>query len=493
MIKQFTKSFIQKNKFIFAIYGLATIGSALSPIALSSLSSSIMNTVKIRKVDFILFVLLLFIIAFSTYYQNKLSITLTNRYQNDLVFSTYDTIIQKKYNFIRNQNTNATFAQKLIQEIRNIANYYCITIMNYYKGIIGVLVTLFILFNQNHTITVIFCICLIVYTFMTHYTNEFIYKHQKEVIHLQSELFGKTQESLDNIEQIKYYNLYQHSKDTIFESGLKYIYAFLKKLDIQIFQSSMLSIMKYLFICGYILSSLKASKIGDVILVIGLVEPFFDSFKLLVSFYQTKHSIKASKETIESNLENTAEKKPIITKTPANNISYLQLINLQGDKQKCHPINYTFKTGNIYCITGENGIGKTTLFNILLGLDKNYKGKIYYNEVPINDIDFEKMYANSLFYMDQASELLEYIDTGNKTVDFSRGERQQILLNEINDDKKGRLILLDEPTASLDIDQKNRIINKLNKLKKDNIILIITHDEHLLSHGFDRLELKPNV
>ena len=45
---------------------------------------------------------------------------------------------------------------------------------------------------------------------------------------------------------------------------------------------------------------------------------------------------------------------------------------------------------------------------------------------------------------------------------------------------KSSVLILDEPTSSLDMKSSNIIKNTLNKLKKDKIIIIISHDHSIL-------------
>ena len=64
-------------------------------------------------------------------------------------------------------------------------------------------------------------------------------------------------------------------------------------------------------------------------------------------------------------------------------------------------------------------------------------------------------------------------------MNLSGGEKQKISLVRTFL-KDAPLIILDEPTSALDIQSVSTLIDILEQIKKDKIIIIITHDEKLL-------------
>ena len=69
---------------------------------------------------------------------------------------------------------------------------------------------------------------------------------------------------------------------------------------------------------------------------------------------------------------------------------------------------------------------------------------------------------------------------------FSGGEQQRINITRAIISKP-RFLLVDEPTASLDLKTKDAVIDMLLELKKQGTsIILITHDEHTLNRMADR-------
>ena len=57
-------------------------------------------------------------------------------------------------------------------------------------------------------------------------------------------------------------------------------------------------------------------------------------------------------------------------------IKVVQLNKKFGEKLVLNNLNLTFKMGQIYCLMGASGIGKTTLLNILMGFEQQDSGEL---------------------------------------------------------------------------------------------------------------------
>lgn len=174
-----------------------------------------------------------------------------------------------------------------------------------------------------------------------------------------------------------------------------------------------------------------------------------------------------------------------------------------GDKIAVNALSYTFDEG-IYGILGENGAGKTTLIksicqlisydgNIAFSIDgkKITKRKMleYIGYVPqIQDLYNEFTVYQFMAYMavlknkksikkeiEEILTLVELLDYKNKKIEsLSMGMKKRLLIAQalIGSPK---ILIMDEPTAGLDPEQRIQIRNILSRFSKDCIILIATH------------------
>ncbi|RLB99398.1 MAG: ABC transporter ATP-binding protein [Deltaproteobacteria bacterium] len=158
-------------------------------------------------------------------------------------------------------------------------------------------------------------------------------------------------------------------------------------------------------------------------------------------------------------------------------------------------------------IQGKSGIGKTTLFKVLLGFETIDKGKVSFNDLDIvkehiknirrqifylsQDIDLrnervnlfldEVLEQNDLKNQDKTHlmDLLNFLDLSSKILnqtvtELSGGERQRIgLLICFLLDRP--VWLLDEPTSALDDIMKKKIADYV--MDQEKTIVLISHDD----------------
>lgn len=161
-------------------------------------------------------------------------------------------------------------------------------------------------------------------------------------------------------------------------------------------------------------------------------------------------------------------------------------------------------------ITGHIGSGKSTLMKIILKLLYPEKGSVfldkkciydmgtkdYFNQVgfmPQNCLLFKRSIMENIMYDNieiteqeilhtiKKYDLMKHFKNGFdvSTDSLSGGQRQLVWFLRIYF-KNPKIIILDEPTASLDKETKDLFVELMNKMLKDKTIIIITHDQYLL-------------
>ena len=169
----------------------------------------------------------------------------------------------------------------------------------------------------------------------------------------------------------------------------------------------------------------------------------------------------------------------------------------------------TVYQGEILCILGGNGSGKTTCISAAAGILKPYSGRIRIFGKDIKEYKNQSLYRNCLtmlpqdvqtvFLKNTVREELEDAMQDAKALpydieslldkhpyDLSGGEQQLVALAKVLATKP-RLLLLDEPTKGLDAHAANGIIKILKDLKASGITLVIvTHDVEFAANAADR-------
>lgn len=195
-----------------------------------------------------------------------------------------------------------------------------------------------------------------------------------------------------------------------------------------------------------------------------------------------------------------------------------------GEKKLLDKVDFVVERNEIHCVLGKNGSGKSTLAYGLLGLDRFGKteGKIIFNG---KDISQKKTHQRAKLGITLAFQEPARFE-GLTVADFLRAGKKNLVENEIKkalelvglaedfasrklDEKlsggerkrielasvicmKPKLMILDEPDASLDIIVYSELYDLLLKIKKELrcSILLITHREEagLIAEGATLLE-----
>ncbi|WP_330375357.1 ABC transporter ATP-binding protein [Inediibacterium massiliense] len=189
-----------------------------------------------------------------------------------------------------------------------------------------------------------------------------------------------------------------------------------------------------------------------------------------------------------------------------NTLEIKNLTKTYGNKNANDHITVTLENG-LYGLLGPNGAGKTTFMKQITTLIHPSEGEIIYNGKNIKNLNEE--YRDILGYLPQefgvyknfsAQQFLQYVaalkgmgkqesknkikellelvglyEVRNKAVDkFSGGMKRRVGIAQalLNDPK---ILVLDEPTAGLDPQERARFRNLLSQISKDKIIILSTH------------------
>ena len=205
---------------------------------------------------------------------------------------------------------------------------------------------------------------------------------------------------------------------------------------------------------------------------------------------------------------------------------------IEGNKKRTilNNINYSFERGKLYTISGPSGSGKTTLLYAMAGLLSDATGNIYLNGEPFlakrkaarDRIRLEEMGMifqkfNLFSFLNVEDNILApyYVRKEKVTKEtrkklghylqemhlgqiqkkniqsLSGGEQQRVaILRAMLPEPK--LILCDEPTASLDSENVTTFMNTLMKMRQDQdaTIVIVTHDDRVFQYGDEKIHME---
>jgi ATP-binding cassette subfamily C protein len=221
-------------------------------------------------------------------------------------------------------------------------------------------------------------------------------------------------------------------------------------------------------------------------------------------------------------------KKDRSTQNEANNFKFNDCILMkdisfdyeEGRRTTLKNINIQIKKGKSVGIIGKSGSGKSTLVDIMLGLLEPQKGGVYFDNKNIqNDLSLwqkqigyipqdiyllndtikknitfglkddeidEKLLSQTL----KIAQLKNFVDTlpetintfvGHRGLKLSGGERQRIGIARAMYNSP-KIIVFDEATSSLDIENENKILNEIYENRDDKTLLIISHRNNTVKY-----------
>lgn len=186
-----------------------------------------------------------------------------------------------------------------------------------------------------------------------------------------------------------------------------------------------------------------------------------------------------------------------------------------NDKVIFNNLNLTIEDGEMLAISGASGSGKTTLLNILGKLDKEYDGNIIIDNKNLKTITQTNYLRNTIGYLFQNYALadnltvtrnldfsLKYSDDksleakenalemvgldpkeylNKKIYTLSGGEQQRVASARLFL-KPCSIILADEPTGSLDVKNRDVVLEILRKMNEHGkTVIVVTHEPYVLT------------
>lgn len=287
--------------------------------------------------------------------------------------------------------------------------------------------------------------------------------------------------------------------------------------------SSIISLIKNLLFVFLCVLNIETIEVGNIAMYIG----FLAGIDLIIS--QISDSIFGMKlnkkptddfiefmgkyEHLDNKINSTSNKS-----TMNDTVFKFENVNFSYGKQDIFKdISFEISKNQKIAIVGVNGVGKTTLVKLLLGVLKPTKGDIHINGESLENLNIKDYWKNVSVVFQNSSYLsftlkenisCESVDKINEVeineilkkvkfeekinklkdginsycsfeydkdgIDFSGGEKQKIFMARMLK-KDADIIILDEPTSSLDAKVEAEVYDLYNELTKDKLSFFVSH------------------
>lgn len=296
------------------------------------------------------------------------------------------------------------------------------------------------------------------------------------------------------------------------ETKLQFIYNYI--------QGNMDVLLKiFLFFYGGISVIRGNLSVGNFTIIYSYYTIITESFSYFLNFGSEVQENYAYYERLQKIVQTPAESNGTKELEQIHTITLKDVTFGYGEEKVLKNFSYQFERGKLYCIAGENGCGKSTMTMLLSGMYiDEFEGDIRYDDASIRELDMKAVRRKKMGICEQEPTLL--VDTvrynmtynndpsadealmelakqvslddflkstgkgldlklGESTSNLSGGQKQKIALVKAFY-KNADVLVLDEPTSAMDAEGRKRMISYLQRIKKDKIILTVTHDVELM-------------
>jgi ABC-type multidrug transport system fused ATPase/permease subunit len=283
-------------------------------------------------------------------------------------------------------------------------------------------------------------------------------------------------------------------------------------------------VLNYLIYSSYLKKQINVEKLVSTFTLTFSVLRFYENSPQIVKKLSKLYSEISDIENFFIEINNLNQTAKIDTKGFDNgDIIYNNVYHKYKDKFVLDNVSLKIKKGEKVALIGHIGSGKTTAVKLLLGFQPLTMGNITIKGVPINEISNSEL-RKSIFYIPQKPKLfnrslydniiyglndppseesiLELLDTLHMKEVFqekihknvgldgntlSGGQKQIVwLLRAFY--HKSKIIVMDEPTASLDQENKELLLKTIHKLSIGKTLIIISHDQ--IDQSFRKIQFK---
>jgi ATP-binding cassette, subfamily B, bacterial len=437
------------------------------------------------------------------------------------------------YQEFEDQRSGETLS--ILNKVRSDTERFISMFINVLFGIIVSVVFVTIYATQKHWSIVPVYLCgAVLIAFVTNILSKKIKTIQKNIVKETTSLAGTTTESLRNIEIVKSLGLTEQEVKRLNDNTYKILGLELRKVksvrSLSFIQGTMINFLRQVitFTLMWLIFKDKLS-VGQLIALQFYSFFIFGPLQEIGGIIMSYREAEASLQNFHNLMEKQVEPKPTNPKH-IGSIENLEFQNISFQHQTAthkalSNISFEINKGETLAFVGPSGSGKSTLVKMLVGLYRAQEGKILYNHVDGNDMDFDELRGqigfvsqdtqlfagtikeNMIFVNPNATDadltealhkascegLLSRAENGIDTMigegglKLSGGEKQRISIARALL-RKPKLLIFDEATSALDSLTEEEITQTIRSISAEGgqITILIAHRLSTIMHA-DRI------
>lgn len=467
--------------------------------------------------------------AFQDYFQNLV----TQKFGAAVFTEGLKHAMSLPYYQFEDQRSGETLS--ILQKVRIDTEKFIASFVNVlFPVIIGILFVAIFAYSIDPALPFIYFGGIILLVVISNLLSKKIKIVQKHIVKETTSLAGATTESLRNIELVKSLGLATQEVERLNKNTYKILGLELKKVkrlrSISFIQGTFVNTLRQVILFMLMWMIFKDKMLPWELATMQIYSFFvFGPLQEIGNIILTYREAQASLENFQTLMSKAPELQPVNPRH-LGNIDTLQFDQVgfkhqTAQQNAINNISFRVNTGETIAFVGPSGSGKTTLMKLLVGLYRPQQGKILYNKLDENEIDFEDLRKqigfvtqdtqlfsgtikeNLLFVNPSATDedvfdalnkascqnLLSRAENGLETtigeggLKLSGGEKQRISIARALL-RKPKLLLFDEATSALDSLTEEEITDTIRdiSIEGNQITILIAHRLSTIMHA-DRI------
>lgn len=464
--------------------------------------------------------------AFQDYFQNKV----TQKFGAAVFTEGLKHAMGLPYHDFEDQRSGETLG--ILQKVRIDTEKFIASFINIlFPVIIGILFVAIFAYTIHPTLPLIYFGGIFLLVIISNLLSKKIKTVQKKIVSETTALAGATTESLRNIELVKSLGLTSQEIERLNKNTYKILGLELKKVkrlrSISFIQGTFVNTLRQVILFMLMWMIFKDKMQPWELATMQIYSFFvFGPLQEIGNIILTYREAQASLENFGTLMKKAPEPRPEnpghLGEIQSLEFDHVAFKHQSASQNALNDISFKVNTGETIAFVGPSGSGKTTLMKLLVGLYRPQQGKILYNGIDENSIDFEDL-RNQIGFVTQDTQLFsgtikenllfvnpaatdtelddvlqkaacqnllsraeKGLDTmiGEGGLKLSGGEKQRLSIARALL-RKPKLLLFDEATSALDSITEEEITDTIRFISKEGkqITILIAHRLSTIMHA----------
>lgn len=513
--------FKKQKVFLIIIIILTTLISAFIPFLVMDLIDTITYHLSFSKITklgtlIISITLIKIVLDFTqNYYWHKLRLNAVNHLREFM----FEKMLYKSKEYFDKTSTGKILTM-IMDDSSIVAQNIVIGMPMLASNIIHLLTVSVVLFILSKQLFLVLLILIPIYTIVFNKLNSKIRNISKiERVHF-ADIMNDAQEKIDGIDTIKVFQreefMYKNFSEKI-QNHFKFVSKnlFYESMGRGITDGIIALTPVVILLYGSFLIANEKLTLGGLMAFYTYISYLYEPLMNLSDFNLGRQKAISVGENILNFIDIECNEKDGVFKI--SEFEKLEFKNVcfsyKGENDIIKELSFTINKGDKVAIKGGSGSGKSTLLKLILRMYNPTYGNIYINNIDIRDIELSSLYklfsiqVQNLFVFEGTIEenislgktinnekIYKSMDLGqlNRTLNPFNNIKNNINNNLLSGGQKQRLclsraflkpfdiLILDEPSSSIDIDLEDNLKSDLKKLIEEKTLIITSHRPSLL-------------